>query len=139
MPVASVFPEEGVTGWADTTMMHINAPHPNCSYKWLEWSLNPKLQGDLAAWFGSVPAVPAACKGNELLTDDGCKTNGFDSFDKIYFWKTPSGTLPGRQAGMRAVQRVDDELHRRDWRTLTNLTSRRFARPPGGFWPRSMR
>jgi putative spermidine/putrescine transport system substrate-binding protein len=27
----------------------------------------PKVQGDLAAWFGSVPAVPAACKGNALL------------------------------------------------------------------------
>jgi putative spermidine/putrescine transport system substrate-binding protein len=98
VPVDSVFPEEGVTGWSDTTMMHIEAPHPNCAYKWLEWSLNPKLQGDLAAWFGSVPAVPAACKGNELLTDEGCAVNGFDNFDKIYFWKTPSGTCPdGKQ------------------------------------------
>lgn len=97
-PVGSVFPTEGVTGWSDSTMMHIDAPHPNCAYKWLEWSLNPKLQGDLAAWFGSVPAVPAACKGNALLTDEGCATNGFDQFDKIYFWKTPSGTCPnGKQ------------------------------------------
>ena len=31
--------------------------HPNCAYMWMEWSLNPKLQGDLAAWFGAVPAV----------------------------------------------------------------------------------
>ncbi|MCS7069854.1 MAG: extracellular solute-binding protein, partial [Meiothermus sp.] len=61
-PIASTVPQEGATGWADTTMMHVNAPHPNCAYKWLEWSLNPKLQGDLAAWFGSNPAVPAACK-----------------------------------------------------------------------------
>lgn len=90
VPVASVVPEEGATGWADTTMMHINAPHPNCSYKWLEWSLNPKLQGDLAAWFGSVPAAPAACTGNALLTDTGCAMNGFDNFDKIHFWKTPT-------------------------------------------------
>ncbi|MBX7237558.1 MAG: ABC transporter substrate-binding protein [Caldilineales bacterium] len=88
-PIASVIPKEGATGWADTTMMHVDAPHPNCAYKWLEWSLNPKLQGDLAAWFGSVPAAPAACKGNELLTDAGCATNGFDNFDKIHFWRTP--------------------------------------------------
>ncbi|MCL4251306.1 MAG: ABC transporter substrate-binding protein [Anaerolineae bacterium] len=88
-PIASVFPEEGATGWADTTMMHVNSPHPNCAYLWLEWSLNPKLQGDLAAWFGSVPAVPAACTGNELLTDAGCATNGFDNFEQIKFWKTP--------------------------------------------------
>jgi putative spermidine/putrescine transport system substrate-binding protein len=89
-PIASVFPEEGTTGWADTTMMQIDAPHPNCAYKWMEHSLDPKLQGDLAAWFGSVPAVPDACKGNELLGDQGCDTNGMSNFDKIHFWKTPT-------------------------------------------------
>lgn len=88
-PVASTIPEEGATGWADTTMMHVNAPHPNCAYLWMEHSLSPKVQGDLAAWFGSVPSVPAACTGNELLTDEGCATNGFDNFDKIHFWQTP--------------------------------------------------
>ena len=64
-------------------MMHVDAPHPNCAYKWLEWSLNPKLQGDLAAWFRNIPVRLAACEGNELLTDDGCKNNGLDNFDKI--------------------------------------------------------
>lgn len=88
-PIASVIPVEGVTGWADTTMMHTKAPHPNCAYKWLEHSINPKLQGDLAAWFGSVPAVLAACSGNALLGDGGCETNGLGNFDKISFWKTP--------------------------------------------------
>jgi putative spermidine/putrescine transport system substrate-binding protein len=88
-PIDSVFPEEGATGWADTTMMHVNAPHPNCAYMWLEHSINPKLQGDLAAWFGSVPSVPAACEGNDLLGENGCEANGFGSFEKIYFWRTP--------------------------------------------------
>jgi putative spermidine/putrescine transport system substrate-binding protein len=88
--VASVIPEEGATGWADTTMMHIDAPHPNCAYQWMEWSLSPKFQGDLAAWFGSVPAVPDACTGNALLTDAGCEINGFGNFDRIRFWKTPT-------------------------------------------------
>lgn len=89
-PIESTIPVEGATGWADTTMMHVNAPHPNCAYLWLEHSLNPKLQGDLASWFGSVPAVPAACEGNELLGPDGCTVNGFENFDKIHFWKTPT-------------------------------------------------
>ena len=88
-PIASTIPEEGATGWADTTMMDADAAHPNCAYMWLEHSLAPKVQGDVAAWFGSLPSVPAACKGNELLTDEGCKTNGYDNFDKIRFWKTP--------------------------------------------------
>jgi putative spermidine/putrescine transport system substrate-binding protein len=88
-PIASVIPQEGATGWADTTMMAADAPHPNCAYAWLEWSLNPKLQGDLAAWFGSVPAVLAGCEGNELLGEGGCDTNGLGDFDQIFFWKTP--------------------------------------------------
>ena len=88
-PIASVVPVEGATGWADTTMLHVNAKHPNCAYMWMEHSLNPKLQGDLAAWFGSVPAVPAACKGNKLLGDTGCATNGANEFDRISFWRTP--------------------------------------------------
>ena len=89
-PIASTIPQEGATGWADTTMMHIDAKNPNCAYKWLEHSLNPKLQGDLAAWFGSVPANLNACKGNALLTDEGCATNGLNNFDKISFWRTPT-------------------------------------------------
>ena len=90
VPIASVLPDEGATGWADTTMMHVAAPHPNCAYMWLEHSLNKKLQGDLASWFGSVPVVPDACKDNALLGDAGCETNGMSNFDKISFWKTPT-------------------------------------------------
>ena len=88
-PIASVIPQEGATGWADTTMMHADAPHPNCSYLWLEHSINPKLQGDLAAWFGSVPVALDACEGNPLLGPDGCNVNGLPNFERIHFWKTP--------------------------------------------------
>lgn len=89
-PVGSTIPKEGATGWADTTMLAAKAEHPNCAYMWMEHSLQPKVQGDVAYWFGSVPVVPAACKGNELLTDEGCAYNGFDNFDQIKFWRTPT-------------------------------------------------
>ena len=89
-PIASVYPLEGSTGWADTTMMHVNARHPNCAYLWLEHSLDVKLQGDLAAWFGSLPVSKAACTGNELFTDAGCDINGYSHFNEINFWKTPT-------------------------------------------------
>ena len=98
-PVATVVPAEGATGWADSTMMHVDAKNPNCAYLWLEHSLNPKLQGDLAAWFGSVPAVPAACKGNKLLGDDGCSRQGYDAFEKISFWRTPVSQCKSQSAG----------------------------------------
>ena len=72
-PVASTIPEEGATGWADTTMMHAERQASQLRLYVAGAFADPKLQGDLAAWFGSVPSVPAACKGNALLTDDGLR------------------------------------------------------------------
>ena len=89
-PIEKVVPVEGATGWADSTMLHVDAAHPNCAYKWLEWSLNPKLQGDLASWFSNIPVRLDACEGNELLGPDGCRNNGLDNFDKIVWWRTPT-------------------------------------------------
>ncbi len=89
-PIDKVVPVEGATGWADSTMLHIDAPHPNCAYRWLEHSLNLKLQGDLAAWFQTIPVRLDACQGNELLGPDGCVNNGLNDFDKILWWRTPT-------------------------------------------------
>ncbi len=91
LPIASTIPQEGATGWADTTMMHVDAAHPNCAYKWMEHSLASNLQSDLAVWFGANPSVPAACTdGRGMLTAEGCTANGMDDFDKIRFWTTPT-------------------------------------------------
>lgn len=102
-PIDSVIPSEGATGWADTTMLAANASHPNCAYKWMEWSLNPKVQGDLASWFGSVPSVPDACEGNDLLGAEGCATNGMENFDRINFWKTPQADCFDTDQGTECV------------------------------------
>ena len=88
-PVAYTVPQEGATGWADTTMLHADSKNVNCAYKWMEHSLSNKVQGDVASWFGSLPAVPAACGSNELLGADGCKNQGWDMLDRISFWRTP--------------------------------------------------
>jgi len=89
-PIASTIPEEGATGWADTTMMHAEAAHPNCSYMWMEHSLSSNLQSDLSVWFGAVPSVPAACTdGRGMQNAEGCAANGLDNFEKIKFWTTP--------------------------------------------------
>ena len=89
-PVASVIPQEGATGWADTSMMHVDAANPTCAYLWMEHSLASNLQSDLSVWFGANPAVPAACTdGRGMQTAEGCTKNGFDDFDKIRFWTTP--------------------------------------------------
>lgn len=89
-PVASVIPQEGVTGWSDTSMMHVDAPNPTCAYKWMEHSLSSNLQSDLSVWFGGNPVVPEACTdGSGMQTAAGCRANGFEDFDKVRFWNTP--------------------------------------------------
>jgi len=89
-PVASTIPQEGATGWADTTMMHVDAANPNCAYRWMEHSLASNLQSDLSVWFGANPAVPAACTdGRGMQTAAGCKANGMEDFERIKFWQTP--------------------------------------------------
>ena len=90
VPVASVVPQEGATGWADTTMLHADSEHPNCAYMWMEHTLSSNLQSDLSVWFGAVPSVPAACSdGSGMQTQEGCDANGLAQFEKIKFWKTP--------------------------------------------------
>ncbi len=90
LPIASTIPQEGATGWADTTMMHVDAANPNCAYMWMEHTLSSNLQSDLSVWFGANPVVPAACTdGSGMQTAAGCTANGLDDFDKIRFWTTP--------------------------------------------------
>ncbi len=119
-PVASTIPQEGATGWADTTMLHVDAANPNCAYMWMEHSLSSNLQSDLSVWFGANPSVPAACTdGRGMLTAEGCTTNGFDDFDKIRFWTTPIAELLAGRRGLRALLPLGVRLHRRDRRALS--------------------
>ncbi len=114
-PIATVFPKEGVTGWADTTMLHADAKHPSCAYKWMNWSLEPKVQGDVAAWFGSVPAAPEGCKASTLLGDEGLRNQRIQPVRQNRLLENPAGA--GRQ--VRAVQPLDAGLHRHHGRPLS--------------------
>jgi putative spermidine/putrescine transport system substrate-binding protein len=91
--VDATVPKEGVTGWADTWMMSANAPHPNCMYEWMNWTMTPQVQSQAAAWFGGTPSLTTACPplqkaiGKAAQTVYHCGDDGFLS--KIALWKTP--------------------------------------------------
>jgi putative spermidine/putrescine transport system substrate-binding protein len=97
VPVESVVPSEGMTGWADTWMMSAKAQHPNCMLKWMAWMITPEVQTEVAENFGEAPANPKACK----YLDPGYGPYQFKNFcdlfgvndpnfyNKIGFWKTP--------------------------------------------------
>ncbi|MDB5657940.1 MAG: spermidine/putrescine transporter substrate-binding protein [Cypionkella sp.] len=99
LPIASTIPQEGATGWADTSMLATDAANPNCAYKWMEHTLNSNLQSDLSVWFGGNPVVPAACTDKSgMQTAEGCTANGLDDFDKIKFWTTPTANCAQGEA-----------------------------------------
>jgi len=110
-PVASTIPQEGATGWADTTMMHADAANPNCAYMWMEHTLSSNLQSDLSVWFGANPSVPAACSDKSgQQTAEGCKTNGMDDFAKIKFWTTPVAKCATQTACVPYYRWVSDYI-----------------------------
>ncbi len=88
-PVASVIPKEGATGWADSWMMSSKAAHPNCMYKWMQWTATPDVQAQVASYFGSAPANPKACDVLGKETCDAYHVTDDAYFSQISFWKTP--------------------------------------------------
>ena len=92
VPVQSLNPEEGVTGWADTWMMSTNAKHPNCMLMWMDYTLRPEVQADVAFTFGATPATLSSCPilNKELGKDADLYRCGDEEYlSSIYLWKTP--------------------------------------------------
>jgi putative spermidine/putrescine transport system substrate-binding protein len=89
--VGTVVPKEGSTGWSDTWMIAKDAKHPDCMYKWLDWIVSPKVNAQVAEYFGEAPAQTKAC---ELTSDKTfCTTyHALDQTyaDKIAYWTTPT-------------------------------------------------
>jgi putative spermidine/putrescine transport system substrate-binding protein len=91
VPVATVLPTEGATGWSDTWMVAAKAAHPVCMYKWMDWITSPKVNAEVAEWFGEAPAQSKAC--SETSDPNFCATYhaadaGFAA--KIFYWTTPT-------------------------------------------------
>lgn len=91
--VADTIPSQGATGWADTWMLATKAPHPNCAYKWMQWTTTPKVQAQQAVYFGETPANKLACPLMNAEQKGSCAAYHANApeayFNTIKFWKTP--------------------------------------------------
>jgi putative spermidine/putrescine transport system substrate-binding protein len=88
--VKTVLPKEGSTGWSDTWMISSKAKHPNCMYKWMDYIVSPKVNAQVAEYFGEAPAQTLAC--NQTSDKSFCTTyHALDSAyaAKIHYWATP--------------------------------------------------
>src|SRR3954453_16908457 len=61
VPIKTILPEQGSTGWSDTWMLSSKAKHPNCMVQWMNWIETPEVQAQVAEWFGRPPGNPRAC------------------------------------------------------------------------------
>ncbi len=83
-------PKEGATGWSDTWMISSEALHPNCMYEWMNWIIEPKVNAEVAEWFGEAPAQELAC--DETENPNFCSEYHADNpafWKRVYYWETP--------------------------------------------------
>ena len=89
--VKTTLPEEGSTGWSDTWMIHSDAEHPNCMYKWMDHIISPEANAQVAEWFGEAPSNEKSC--GLTAVKNHCEIFHADDeeyFDQIEYWTTPT-------------------------------------------------
>jgi len=89
--VESTVPSEGATGWSDTWMISSKSKHPNCMYQWMNWITSPKVNAQVAEYFGEAPSQTLACQ--QTVDKNFCST--YHATDgayagKIWYWTTPT-------------------------------------------------
>ncbi|TDD35090.1 extracellular solute-binding protein [Actinomadura sp. KC06] len=89
-PVATTIPVEGATGWSDTWMISSKAQHPTCMYKWMNWITAPKVQAQVAQWFGEAPANPKACRYTAKGFCSTFRVGDQAFYKRLAFWRTPT-------------------------------------------------
>jgi putative spermidine/putrescine transport system substrate-binding protein len=95
VPVKVILPKEGSTGWSDTWMISSKAKHPNCMYMWMDWIVSPKVNAQVAEYFGEAPANRLSCQ--ETADKNHCKV--FHADDEDYFGRVALWTTPVKKCG----------------------------------------
>jgi putative spermidine/putrescine transport system substrate-binding protein len=83
-------PKEGATGWSDTWMISSEAKHPNCMYEWMNWIIDPKVNAEVAEFFGEAPAQEKACEHTanpNFCSEYHAEEPAF--WKRVYYWETP--------------------------------------------------
>jgi putative spermidine/putrescine transport system substrate-binding protein len=89
--VESTVPSEGATGWSDTWMISSKSKHPNCMYQWMNWITSPKVNAQVAEYFGEAPSQTLSCQ--QTADKNFCSTyHATDASyaSKIWYWTTPT-------------------------------------------------
>ena len=91
VPIKTVLPKEGSTGWSDTWMLSSKAQHPNCMAKWMNWIETPEDERPgrrvVRRGAGQPQGLPAD-GGEDALRHVQGRRQAF--YDQVKFWATPT-------------------------------------------------
>ncbi|MGZ4676785.1 MAG: ABC transporter substrate-binding protein [Acidimicrobiia bacterium] len=90
-PVDAIIPKEGSTAWSDSWMVYSKSKNADCAYKWINWVTSPKVQAQVAEYFGEAPANLQAC--GDTTDANFCTTYHADDqafYDQLKYWTTPT-------------------------------------------------
>jgi putative spermidine/putrescine transport system substrate-binding protein len=103
-PLPIIEPANGVflarpdlsTGVVAVSMLHVKSRHPNCALAWLQWSIQPKVQAQVAGQFNTLPVAASACTIAGGLGEVWCGGRGVADVDRVFFARTPTARCGDR-------------------------------------------
>jgi putative spermidine/putrescine transport system substrate-binding protein len=107
-PLSTQIPSEGSTAWSDNWFIAKDAKHPNCAYAWLNYITTPKVQAEVAEWFGEAPANLKAC--SQTSSADHCTEYHADDpsfYEQLSYWATPTSKCLDGRTGVKCVAYKD--------------------------------
>ncbi|MET0739966.1 MAG: extracellular solute-binding protein [Candidatus Nanopelagicales bacterium] len=71
-------PLDATLGVSDSWMLTSDAEHPNCAYRWLDYTVRGSVQAPVATRMGQAPASSEACiMAPDLCTNTGAQDSAF--------------------------------------------------------------
>jgi putative spermidine/putrescine transport system substrate-binding protein len=88
--IGLTLPREGAPGEVDLWMLGARALHPGCAYRWMRYASTPRVQAEVARYFGATPVSAGACAQLGATTCDALHANASKAFlSRIAFRHTP--------------------------------------------------
>lgn len=117
-PVDVVLPKEGATGWSDTWMVGAKSQHKTCAYLFIDHLVSPKVNAQVAEYFGEAPANRKSC--TQTADPKHCDTfhaSDEEYFSQVYYWTTP---IPQCLDGRTDVKCTDYAEWTKAWTSIRN-------------------
>ncbi len=88
-PIAAGIPLGRKPAWRDGMFIPAKSSHQTCAYRYINYLLSEKVNGDLTAWYGSIPVIPSICTSHPKLGESLCNERGSALASEVIFQRSP--------------------------------------------------